>query len=603
MKAYELTITIQGIHPEIMRNLLIPASLRFQELHLILQTVFEWQDYHLFEFSCPTSHGKHIITENPEEYDFPADDDSERLDAEETWIDDYFRTGYQCTYTYDFGDTWIHNLTIHQCIEDYPYPYPRIKGFSGNMIPEDCGGPNGYEHLIQVLDDPEHEDYIDMRNWAEMQGLHPFCLFEVNRALQHLLPWESIAASPDTPDWEVPLAIRKNCVPAVRKILRKLTWLPRNLPMEILTEAKTMRESLTDYLLLALDDAAEHLADLPENYFLPMYALLQLAEWKEPRTFPLLIKLSKQDPGDLEAYFSGFLYEIWASVMIPTYNGDLNALLSLVELPYVNHNIKGDVGAVLESLYRKDLLSRQELITAFQWMFDQYSNTDDFAELLAFHVISLQLTELLPTIKTLMIYGRIHPKIFGEFDEFVDYVYGETTNVVNTEPVTDAIEELKKWPCFSSTTTSSQSEDYLLQLKKERAEKEAAFYQIHPKGSTRPLPESEAEILAEDDIKRWLAEYPDPAVLSQHFDQESIRIDQLVYLALHIRRMPEWEQEYETPEYAEMRRNAYLKKAYRLYQDKCTRENIRDEERYDQNYMIHYECRDWVHEARRAMRK
>jgi len=33
--------------------------------------------------------------------------------------------------------------------------------------PEDCGGPWGYEELLQILGDPAHVGYEDMKAWVE----------------------------------------------------------------------------------------------------------------------------------------------------------------------------------------------------------------------------------------------------------------------------------------------------------------------------------------------------------------------------------------------------------------------------------------------------
>jgi hypothetical protein len=32
--------------------------------------------------------------------------------------------------------------------------------------PEDCGGEMDYEHLLEVLADPEHEESLDLRQWG-----------------------------------------------------------------------------------------------------------------------------------------------------------------------------------------------------------------------------------------------------------------------------------------------------------------------------------------------------------------------------------------------------------------------------------------------------
>ena len=34
------------------------------------------------------------------------------------------------------------------------------------MSPEDCGGPPGYQHLLDVLRDSSHEEYEELLEWV-----------------------------------------------------------------------------------------------------------------------------------------------------------------------------------------------------------------------------------------------------------------------------------------------------------------------------------------------------------------------------------------------------------------------------------------------------
>ena len=34
-------------------------------------------------------------------------------------------------------------------------------------LPEDCGGPWGYEELLDILSDEKHERYKEMREWVD----------------------------------------------------------------------------------------------------------------------------------------------------------------------------------------------------------------------------------------------------------------------------------------------------------------------------------------------------------------------------------------------------------------------------------------------------
>jgi hypothetical protein len=51
--------------------------------------------------------------------------------------------------------------------------------------PEDCGGHSGYANLLDILTDPEHEDYQHMRGWAgERFNAEVFSLKDINLRLR-----------------------------------------------------------------------------------------------------------------------------------------------------------------------------------------------------------------------------------------------------------------------------------------------------------------------------------------------------------------------------------------------------------------------------------
>ncbi len=44
--------------------------------------------------------------------------------------------------------------------------YPRIVDGARSCPPEDCGGTGGYADLLEILLDPAHEEFENMRRWA-----------------------------------------------------------------------------------------------------------------------------------------------------------------------------------------------------------------------------------------------------------------------------------------------------------------------------------------------------------------------------------------------------------------------------------------------------
>ena len=61
-------------------------------------------------------------------------------------------------YVYDFGDSWVHDITVENIDQDDELDCPICLAGKGACPPEDCGGAWGYEDLkkeIESLDSDE----------------------------------------------------------------------------------------------------------------------------------------------------------------------------------------------------------------------------------------------------------------------------------------------------------------------------------------------------------------------------------------------------------------------------------------------------------------
>ena len=88
-------------------------------------------------------------------------------------------------YLYDFGDMWRHDIFVEAISPPEPgVQYPRCVAGAGACPPEDCGGPGGYERLLEVLGDPGHDEYALWMEWTG-GGIDPdkFDLDSMNRRL------------------------------------------------------------------------------------------------------------------------------------------------------------------------------------------------------------------------------------------------------------------------------------------------------------------------------------------------------------------------------------------------------------------------------------
>ena len=131
---YQLKITIKGSHPPIWRRVIVPGKIDFQDLDNIIEDLFGWTHGHLYEF-CDKTSGRRFQ---------PSDDEYFwETESVENLIDDCFIKGEKWTYTYDFGDDWVHDILIEDVVP-YKERYAKVIKSKGPYMIEDCGGLWGF---------------------------------------------------------------------------------------------------------------------------------------------------------------------------------------------------------------------------------------------------------------------------------------------------------------------------------------------------------------------------------------------------------------------------------------------------------------------------
>jgi len=165
-EVYQFKITLMGSKPSIWRRKQIPSTYTFWDFHVAITDAMGWLDYHLhiFEMKDPKTYGK-IEVGIPDEED-EAFDRIILPDFKKRISKYFYEHNKTATYEYDFGDSWRHKILFEKIIEAGPKEkYPKC--ISGKLAcpPEDCGGIGGYYNLLEIINDPSHEDYEDMLEW------------------------------------------------------------------------------------------------------------------------------------------------------------------------------------------------------------------------------------------------------------------------------------------------------------------------------------------------------------------------------------------------------------------------------------------------------
>lgn len=156
MKNYKLKISLEGIKPQISREVLVPEQMFLNDLHHIIQIVMGWENCHLYEF-----------THSGNKYGMMIDDGwgDPVIDAKTVKIDSILSVkGDEVEYLYDFGDSWSHIIRLVEITKGDKLPVC-LKGKRA-CPPEDIGGIYGYMEFLETISDPEDPQYEDMIEWV-----------------------------------------------------------------------------------------------------------------------------------------------------------------------------------------------------------------------------------------------------------------------------------------------------------------------------------------------------------------------------------------------------------------------------------------------------
>lgn len=209
MKAYQLKVELVDSQPLIWRQVVIPADVTFKRLNDTIREAMGWDilSHHLYEFSFPQEMLR--ITNDEEAYDrykyysakYKNKQPTKRADPhgmiarllqtnirqpQTIKIDSFLEKYGTFQFLYDFGDCWLHTITLEKVIDDYQFGYPTVLAGEGACPPEDVGGIDNYYEFLKAWSDPSHPEHEEMREWAgrRYQG---FDLERINSNLRHFL--------------------------------------------------------------------------------------------------------------------------------------------------------------------------------------------------------------------------------------------------------------------------------------------------------------------------------------------------------------------------------------------------------------------------------
>jgi hypothetical protein len=149
---FQIKIILRGVYPPIWRRIQT-KDCTLEEVHAIIQVAMGWEFDHAWSFDIG----------GVEHTDREVGWDEDEVEAADTLLSEVVPPGHRrprFSYTYDFGDDWVHELIVEERFapqEGVTYPICVAGQRAGP--PEDCGGPWGYMDLVEASKSPDHARY------------------------------------------------------------------------------------------------------------------------------------------------------------------------------------------------------------------------------------------------------------------------------------------------------------------------------------------------------------------------------------------------------------------------------------------------------------
>jgi hypothetical protein len=188
---YDFEVSLVGARPKVWRRFLLATSATFFDLHEAIQRACGWEDRHLFSFNVPSKVPSKVPSAPTVIAGIPDDDFDDNVIPEARFVhlDRYFTAvGTRATYEYDFGDDWVHTVTLHGTVEHAERRKRLLLDGARAFPPEDCGGMSGYRQCVAFVRAgriPGKNDTDDngLGNWLP-KAWHPDH-FDIDKTRKH----------------------------------------------------------------------------------------------------------------------------------------------------------------------------------------------------------------------------------------------------------------------------------------------------------------------------------------------------------------------------------------------------------------------------------
>ena len=394
----------------------------------------------------------------------------------------------------------------------------------------------------------------------------------------------------------------------MKELIEKLYDNPNKFNYEAVKEIRKNKGKINKYLLEELDKNIENYNSQEGFPIFVDYTLFLLAEFKEKKTFPLILKILSIPNLDGYNILGDGVMEKLPSIIISVFDNNFKGLNEIIENKTIDTYIRNAALRTYTYFYRKNLITKNDLIQYLKDIISLYEYDDDIYNEILSVIINAHLIEMIPDVKTLFDNDAIDYYIRGGYPEFIDYLF-DYDRQDNIDIISNVEDNMASWYCFHKDEEDDKEFDYekMEKAMKEFLKENTKQNVIHnnkvgrndpcPCGSGKKykkccLNKTETSLSYQKYIDDSLKKYPkknnnqDELDFYTIYKEEYIEIDKLLYKAMKKKNIPmfikrniekEKEQNY-----------IYLDKAYSLIKEVVEKERFKTINEYDENVSIHF---------------
>jgi hypothetical protein len=244
----------------------------------------------------------------------------------------------------------------------------------------------------------------------------------------------------------------------VSEILKQFEVFTGKFPRAAVEEAIERREEITPKLLRILEeilDSAEQ-SGSGKEYNAHLYALYLLAQFRETRAYPLVVRLALLPEELLDNLCGDFVTEALSRVLASVCDGDLGGIKSIIENPQADEWARSAALSALVTLVEVGEKSRDETISYFATLFrGGLERQESYAWTGLVHCCyELWPGELLGDIERAYAHGLVDRNsirmedVRRAFDLGIEGCRIRLARDTHRQLVADTVKEYGSWACF-----------------------------------------------------------------------------------------------------------------------------------------------------------